>query len=115
MTVPSAFIPGVVVPGILFTIVAVWPFIEARITRDDREHHLLDRFWWHPIRTATGLAILTAFGILTLAGGNDVIAFYFSTEVEALTGAFRVLTLVLPPLVWVVTWRLCRARREREA
>jgi ubiquinol-cytochrome c reductase cytochrome b subunit len=113
ITLPSAFLPGIVVPGILFTLVAVWPFVEARLTRDDREHHLLDRVWEHPVRTATGIAILTIFGVLTLAGGNDVIAFYFSTEVEALTNLFRVLTLVLPPLAWFVTWRLCRGRRDR--
>jgi ubiquinol-cytochrome c reductase cytochrome b subunit len=111
ITLPANFIPGIVLPGLLFTLVAVWPFIEARLTRDDREHHLLDRFWWHPIRTATGIAILTLFGILTLAGGNDVIAFYFSTEVEALTNLFRLLTLALPPLAWFLTWRICTARR----
>lgn len=113
ITLPSAFLPGVVVPGILFTLVALWPFVEARLTGDDREHHLLDRFWEHPIRSATGIAILTLFGVLTLAGGNDVIAFYFSTEVEALTNLFRVLTLALPPLAWFLTWRLCKARRDR--
>jgi len=113
VTIPSAFIPGVVLPGILFTIVAVWPFIEARFTRDDREHHLLDRFWEHPGRTATGVTILTIFGILTLAGGNDVIAFYFAAEIEALTNTFRLLTLVVPPLAFAITYRLCRTRRDR--
>jgi ubiquinol-cytochrome c reductase cytochrome b subunit len=113
ITLPTSFIPGIVIPGILFTIVALWPFLEARIVRDDREHHVLDRFWEHPVRTATGIAILTFFGVLTLAGGNDVLAFYFSTEVEALTLAFRALAIVLPPLAWVVTWRICTARRDR--
>ena len=112
-TLPSAFIPGVVLPGILFTIVALWPFLEARFSRDDREHHLLDRFWERPIRAATGVAILAIFGILTLAGGNDVIAFYFSTEVEALTNVFRILTLVFPPLLWIIVYRACKSRRDR--
>jgi ubiquinol-cytochrome c reductase cytochrome b subunit len=112
-TLPSAFIPGVLLPGIIFTIVALWPFLEARFDRDDREHHLLDRFWEHPIRTASGVAILALFGVLTLAGGNDVIAFYFSTEVETLTYVFRYLTLILPPLLFFLTLRVCRARRDR--
>jgi ubiquinol-cytochrome c reductase cytochrome b subunit len=110
VTIPSPFIPGIVIPGFVFTVVALWPFIEAKLTGDDREHHLLDRVGDHPIRTATGVAILTLFGILTLAGGNDVIAFYLSTEVEALTNAFRILTLVLPVIAWVVTYRVCVAR-----
>jgi ubiquinol-cytochrome c reductase cytochrome b subunit len=110
LTIPAAFIPGIVVPGILFTIVALWPFIEARLTGDHAEHHLLDRFWEHPVRLATGLAILTIFGVLTLAGGNDVLAFYFGTDVQTLTIVFRWLTLLLPIVVWIVAWRFARAR-----
>jgi ubiquinol-cytochrome c reductase cytochrome b subunit len=113
ITIPSPFIPGVVIPGAVFTLVALWPFIEARLTRDDREHHLLDRVGDHPIRTATGVAILTFFGVLTLAGGNDVIAFYLSTQVETLTILFRWLTIILPVLAWVLTYRVCIARQER--
>ena len=110
VTIPSPFIPGIVIPGILLTVVAIWPFIEARITGDDREHHLLDRAGDHPVRTATGVAILTLFGVLTLAGGNDVIAFYISSEIETLTNILRVVAIGLPLLAWVVTYRLCVAR-----
>lgn len=108
ITIPSPFIPGVVIPTILFTLVALWPFVEARITRDDREHHLLDRVWEYPIRTATGIAILSLFGVLTLAGGNDVIAFYFASDVGTLTTVFRILALITPVVAWLVTWRICR-------
>jgi ubiquinol-cytochrome c reductase cytochrome b subunit len=115
VTIPSPFVPGVVLPGIILTIVAIWPFIEARLTRDDREHHLLDRVGDHPIRTATGVAILTLFGVLTLAGGNDVIAFYFSSDVETLTLVFRALALALPVLAWVLTYGVCVARLSRDS
>jgi ubiquinol-cytochrome c reductase cytochrome b subunit len=41
VTIPSTFLPGVVVPGILFGIVFAWPWIEARwITKDRAEHHM---------------------------------------------------------------------------
>jgi ubiquinol-cytochrome c reductase cytochrome b subunit len=113
VTLPAAFIPGVVIPGILFTIVALWPFIEAWLTGDHREHHLLDQIWEHPMRTAVGATLLTIFAVLTLAGANDVLAYYFSTELETLTIVFRVLTLVLPIVVGVTTYRLCDARRRR--
>jgi ubiquinol-cytochrome c reductase cytochrome b subunit len=112
VTVPSPFIPGVVIPGAVLTLVALWPFIEARLTRDRDEHHILDRWWEHPVRTATGVAILAFFGILTLAGGNDVLAFYFGAEVETLTLLFRALAVILPVLAWLVTWRVCRLRAE---
>jgi ubiquinol-cytochrome c reductase cytochrome b subunit len=108
LVIPSPFIPGVVIPGIVLTIVALWPFIEQRLTGDHREHHLLDRFWEHPIRTATGVAILTFFGILTMAGGNDVIAFYFHTDIAMLTRVFRWLTILLPIAAWALTYQVCR-------
>ena len=47
-----------------------------------------------------------------IAGGNDVLAFYFSTEVEALTVAFRVLAVGLPVLAWILTYRACVARQR---
>jgi len=110
LTIPSVFVPGIVLPGVLFTIVALWPFIEAWMSKDRADHHLLDDPWDHPVRFATGLAILTIFGVLTLAGGNDVLAFYFGTDVHALTILFRWMSLILPVVVWVVAWRFARAR-----
>jgi ubiquinol-cytochrome c reductase cytochrome b subunit len=53
--------------------------------------------------------------VLTLAGGNDVLAFYLSAEVETLTEVFRLLAIVLPVVAWVVTYRLCVARRRRDS
>jgi ubiquinol-cytochrome c reductase cytochrome b subunit len=113
VTIPSPFIPSIVVPGVLFTIVALWPFIEARFTHDHDEHNLLDGPWAQPGRTAVGVAILTIFGVLTLAGGNDVLAYYFGTDVETLTFLFRVLVVVLPIVTGVIAYRLAIAMRDR--
>ena len=113
-TIPSPFIPGVVIPGVLAIVATLWPFLEARFTHDDREHHILDRLWQHPVRTALGVAFLTLFLVLTLAGGNDVLAFYFSTDVELLTRVFRVLALVLPVIAWLVVYRMCRVRLDHD-
>ena len=110
ITIPSVFVPGVVLPGLLFTIVALWPFVEAWLSKDRADHHVLDDPWDHPVRFATGLAILTIFGVLTLAGGNDVLAFYFGTDVHTLTILFRWLSLILPVVVWLVAWRYALAR-----
>jgi ubiquinol-cytochrome c reductase cytochrome b subunit len=117
VTIPSPFLPGVVIPGAILTAVALWPFLEARANRDDpaREHHLLDHVAEHPRRTATGVAILTLFGVLTLAGGNDVLAFYFTTDVETLTRLFRVLAVLLPVVAWLVANRVCVAWQRRLA
>jgi ubiquinol-cytochrome c reductase cytochrome b subunit len=37
--------------GLLFTVLGVWPFVEHWITKDKREHHLLQRPRDAPIRT----------------------------------------------------------------
>jgi ubiquinol-cytochrome c reductase cytochrome b subunit len=113
VTIPSPFLPGVVIPGAILTVVALWPFLEARVTRDSREHHILDHIAEHPIRTATGATILTLFGVLTLAGGNDVLAFYLSADLETLTVVFRLLAVVLPIVAWLVVFRICVAWQRR--
>jgi len=113
IVVPAPFIPGIVIPGVLFTIVALWPFIEALLTRDHAEHHLLDRITDQPVRLASGLAILTIFAVLTIAGGNDVIAFYLGTDVESLTRALRVAVIALPILVWLTAYRFAVVARRR--
>ena len=64
----NVIIPAMVVPGILFTLLAAYPFIEAFATGDKREHHVLDRPRNRPFRTAFGVSLLTAFFILVLAG-----------------------------------------------
>jgi ubiquinol-cytochrome c reductase cytochrome b subunit len=115
IVIPSAFIPGVVIPGVLFTVVALWPYLERKVTGDIREHHLLDWPWEAPFRAAAGAAILTFFAILTLAGGNDVIAVFLDLSVESLTWIFRVLAIVGPVAVGLVTWLLCRNRLGRPA
>ena len=113
ITLPTVFIPGVVIPGILFTIVGLWPFIERRITGDRGVHHLLDWPWDVPVRAATGAAILGVFTILTLAGGNDVLAVYLDLPVELLTWIFRGLVIVGPVVVWLLVYTLARSRSTR--
>ena len=39
----NVLVPGLLLMGLLFTVLAAYPFVEAWITGDKREHHLLDR------------------------------------------------------------------------
>jgi ubiquinol-cytochrome c reductase cytochrome b subunit len=116
VTIPSPFVPGVLIPGLLMTIVALWPFLEARITHDHAEHNLLDPPWRTPVRTATGAAGVALFLVLTLAGGNDVLAVLLDLPVENLTMIFRVLLIVAPVVTWLLVHRMAtetRAAHER--
>jgi ubiquinol-cytochrome c reductase cytochrome b subunit len=112
--IPNPFFPGVLLPGITFTILYLWPYIEERFTKDHAEHNLLDRPRERPMRTAIGIAVLAFYFILFLAGGNDVIAAHFDLSVNEVTYVFRALLFVFPAIAAVVTYRLCKELTARD-
>lgn len=113
----NIFLPGVGLMGLLFTSLAAYPFIEAWITGDHSEHHLLDRPRNAPVRTGLGVAGMTAYGMFWLAGGNDIIATQFHVSLNAVTYFMRVAVFVMPVIAFIVTKRIClslqRADKER--
>ncbi|QTE28380.1 cytochrome bc1 complex cytochrome b subunit [Pengzhenrongella sicca] len=112
----NVLIPAVVIPGVLFTSLALYPFIEAVVTGDRREHHVLNRPRNVPFRTATGVSILTAFVILILAGSNDLIATHFGLSINNITWVFRAAFFLAPAASFWVTKRICLGlqRKDRE-
>jgi ubiquinol-cytochrome c reductase cytochrome b subunit len=72
--IPNPFFPAVLLPTITFGLLYAWPFLEARLTGDREEHHLLDRARNHPVRTGIGAMALTFYTLLLLAGSNDILA-----------------------------------------
>jgi len=113
VTIPTLFVPGIVLPTILFGGTALCPFLEARLSGDHAEHHLLQHPWEAPGRLAVGSAVITVFVILTVAGGNDVLAVLLHVEVEWLTTALRILLFVAPVVVGLVAYRLAVDRGHR--
>ncbi|MEI6843860.1 MAG: ubiquinol-cytochrome c reductase cytochrome b subunit, partial [Actinomycetes bacterium] len=103
----NILIPGLIVPGILFTGMALYPFIESWFTGDKREHHLLDRPRNAPNRTALGAMSLTFILVTLLNGGNDIIATHFSLTINQIMWFSRIGIFVLPPIAYVITKRLC--------
>jgi quinol---cytochrome-c reductase cytochrome b subunit len=112
--IPNPFFPGVLLPGITFTVLYLWPWIEERLTKDHAHHHILDRPRDRPRRTALGVAVLAFYVVLFLAGGNDVIAARFDLSVNAVTYVFRALVFVLPVVAAVVAYRLCNELAARD-
>jgi ubiquinol-cytochrome c reductase cytochrome b subunit len=106
ITIPSPFWPGVVMPGLAFTVMGAWPWIERRVTRDEAEHHLLDDPTDVPARVGIGVAGLIFFGLLTLAGGNDVLAIMFNASVEQITNVLRIAIFLLPALGGWIAYRI---------
>jgi len=103
----NVFLPGQIAPIALLTLVLAWPFLEAWVTGDKREHHLLQRPRNAPTRTAFLATMITVYGLLWAAGGNDVLAVQFHLSLEAITYFMRVAIFVIPPIVFVFTRRWC--------
>jgi ubiquinol-cytochrome c reductase cytochrome b subunit len=115
ITIPSPFIPGVLLPGIAFAVITVWPFVERRfLTHDHRFHELLDRPRDNALRTSLGVAALLVFVVATLAGSNDVLAVILNVPVETMTNVLRVLIFLVPIVGFLLTWRICH-ELQREA
>jgi ubiquinol-cytochrome c reductase cytochrome b subunit len=112
----NVFIPSVVIPGLLFTGLALYPFLEAWATGDKREHNLLDRPRNAPVRTGIGVMAIVFYGILWLAGGNDLMATTFNMSINAISWTLRILLILAPPIAFIITKRTCLAlqRRDRE-
>ncbi len=112
----NILIPALIVPGILFTGMALYPFIESWITGDKREHHLLDRPRNAPNRTALGVMSITFMLVALINGGNDIIATTFDLTINQIMWFSRIGIFVLPPIAFVITKRLCLSlqRADRE-
>jgi ubiquinol-cytochrome c reductase cytochrome b subunit len=113
----NVIIPGQVAPFVLFGMVILWPFLEAWVTGDKREHHLLQRPRNAPFRTAFLAAMVTVYGLLWAAGGNDILATHLSMSLNSITYFMRAAVFIVPPIVFFLTWVWCiglqRADRDR--
>ncbi|MCQ4080079.1 ubiquinol-cytochrome c reductase cytochrome b subunit [Streptomyces sp. RB6PN25] len=103
----NVLVPAVLLPAVLFVVLYLYPFFERWVTGDQAEHHLCDRPRNRPTRTAFGVAAITFYAVLLLAGGNDVIAYSLRVSVNSLTWLFRGAVFIAPPLAFAVTKRIC--------
>ena len=114
-TIPEVFWPGVLLPGVVFGLLYLWPFLEQRVTKDRATHHLLDRPRDRPVRTAIGVGALTFFIVLTLAGGQDVLAQEMHASITSVTLALRILLIALPVVTGLITWKWCHDLQAADA
>ncbi|WP_432856713.1 cytochrome bc1 complex cytochrome b subunit [Amycolatopsis sp. CA-161197] len=115
-TIPAVFFPGAVGMPLLFTILIVYPWIERKLSKDTAHHNLLQRPRDAPVRTSLGMMALAFFAVIELSGFNDIIADQFNISLNVTTWAGRIGVLLLPPLAYYVTYRICLSlqRADRE-
>lgn len=114
-TVPGAFWVAMLA-GLMVVLLITYPFIEAKITGDTAHHNLLQRPRDVPVRTSLGMMGIAFYFLVTLSGGNDLFAYHFGVSLNAMTWVGRIGLIVLPPLVYFVTYRICIGlqRSDRE-
>jgi len=103
--------------GIAFlVVVALYPFFEAWVTGDKREHHVLDRPRNTPTRTAIGAAGVTFYAVLWSGAGTDLIATNFKMSLNQVLSTIQILLIVAPILAFFITKRACLSlqRKDRE-
>ncbi|EWT00561.1 Ubiquinol-cytochrome c reductase cytochrome b subunit [Intrasporangium oryzae NRRL B-24470] len=113
----NVMIGAILLIPIMYTLIGVYPFFEAWVTGDKREHHLLDRPRNNPTRTGIGVAAMTFYIVLFFASGNDLMAIKLHLSINDLTRLFQLLIFVGPPLAFWITKRIClslqRADRQK--
>ena len=114
-TVPGAFWVAMLA-GLMVVLLVAYPFIEAKITGDTAHHNLLQRPRDVPVRTSLGMMGIAFYFLVTLSGGNDLFAYHFGVSLNAMTWVGRIGLIVLPPLAYFVTYRICIGlqRSDRE-
>jgi ubiquinol-cytochrome c reductase cytochrome b subunit len=113
-TIPPLLWPTVVLPGILSVLPMLYPFIEARFTKDRQAHHLLDRPRDNPARTGLGAMALAFYVVLAISGANDVIAKEFDISLNAMTWIGRIGLLVAPPVAYYLAYRVCLGLQQHD-
>jgi ubiquinol-cytochrome c reductase cytochrome b subunit len=106
--IPNAFFPAILLPGITFGVLQMWPFIEAKLTHDYAEHQILDRPRDAPKRTAFGAAVFAFYFVLFGASATDVLANFLSISLNVVLTSFRYLIFIVPAIVYPVTYQICK-------
>ncbi|GFG75538.1 cytochrome bc1 complex cytochrome b subunit [Mycobacterium botniense] len=96
-----------VIMGLVFVLLTIYPFLEKRFSGDYAHHNLLQRPRDVPVRTSIGAMAIAFYMVLTLSAMNDIIALKFHISLNATTWIGRIGMVVVPPIVYFVTYRWC--------
>jgi len=105
--IPPTFWAGPAFLPVFYLVTGIYPWLERRLTKDNAHHNLLQRPRDVPVRTALGAMAVSFYTVLALSGSNDQIAFFFRVSLNATIWAGRIGLLVIPPIAYYVTYRIC--------
>ena len=99
MTISGPFIAGILLPGLVFTGLALYPFLERRVYGLTGEWHVLTNPLEIPLRAAFVLGTFSFVLIISAAATNDILSRMTGIPIEAATWFFRIVALVVPPVL----------------
>jgi ubiquinol-cytochrome c reductase cytochrome b subunit len=112
--VPNPFWGGALFPLVVLAILVAYPFVERRLTGDQRYHNVLQRPRDAPGRTAFGLAFFVWVALVFFAGAADRVFVQFGLDYVTQVWVYRGLVWVAPVVVFFVTRRVCVELQEAD-
>jgi ubiquinol-cytochrome c reductase cytochrome b subunit len=112
--VPNPFWGGAAFPLLVLLVLAVFPWVERRLSGDRSAHNLLDRPRDAPNRTAFGVAFLGWVFLIFVFGAADRVYVLFGVNYETLLNVFRIAIWVLPLVAFVIVRALCRELQQSD-
>jgi ubiquinol-cytochrome c reductase cytochrome b subunit len=110
----GVLVPGLILPALFFTGLALYPVADRWITGERARRGLLPpRRGDLASRTAAGVAGMTFYGVLWAAAANDEIAFHLHIPLFVVTWIFRVLVVAGPVLAFGLSRVICHALADR--
>ena len=113
--IANPFFPGILMPGIVFTIMYAWPWIDKRLYHDYAEHNLLDRPRDKAARTAIGVAAITFFADCTFASATDLLGNNFQMPFERLIEIFQYGAFIGPIFTGVIAYKVCKSLQSSDS
>ena len=103
--VSAEFIGGIVLPGLVFAAVALWPFVD----RTPEPTHFTADPLSRPWQTGVGVAAVAFIMIASIAGMNNILAAQvLGTTTGVVNPILQVALLLVPPLFGAITYLLLR-------
>ncbi|GAA3769212.1 cytochrome bc complex cytochrome b subunit [Microbacterium kribbense] len=101
---------------VFIVLVLIYPFIEAWVTGDKREHHIAQRPRNAATRTGIGVAGVIFYAVLWAAASSDLIATHFQLSMEGVIHTLQVMLILGPIIGYFVAKRIAIAlqRKDRE-
>jgi ubiquinol-cytochrome c reductase cytochrome b subunit len=113
LIISGPFVAGVVLPGLIFTFLAAYPFLEKRVYKLEGEWHVLQNPLEIPLRAGVMLAVFSGLLVLSAAATNDILSRMLGVPIEVMTWFFRGAVIVVPVVLGIGIARYARRRLHR--